>query len=407
MRLVALVIPLIPLVASAENGREVSTVHEGTKATPVIGGADAVAGKWPDVAAVNFSGSQGCTGTLIAPTVVLTAGHCNDTTLDSVLIGTTSLAKPQDGQLVNVMKRIEYPSSQSSEDLTVLVLAEPARMEPRKIATGWARLDIKNGASVAIVGYGAVDRNGPVTFDQTEQYVNELQEATTTITDADCTINANNGCNAPAMPAGELGAGGMGIDTCPGDSGGPMYLLTDYGTFLAGVTSRSYDNATYWCSEGGIYERPDKVIDWIEQAAGVLVARGPEPTFDPLVGVRGHGVESMIEANDPKSDQHTYEITTPPTYGTAAVRSDGRVKVCTDPGVVGGDTMTVTITDASDATRKLAVTMPITIQDGDPGSDCSVSDFGDGGGCCDSGRSAGGSIPLSIAVLLLVHRRRR
>jgi uncharacterized protein (TIGR03382 family) len=52
--------------------------------------------------------------------------------------------------------------------------------------------------------------------------------------------------------------------------------------------------------------------------------------------------------------------------------------------------------------------MPITIQDGDPGADCSVSDFGqDGGGCCDSGRSAGGSIPLSIAVLLLVSRRRR
>ena len=41
------------------------------------------------------------------------------------------------------------------------------------------------------------------------------------------------------MPDGELGAGGMGIDTCPGDSGGPLYLPTDFGTFLAGVTSPS------------------------------------------------------------------------------------------------------------------------------------------------------------------------
>ena len=140
MRLVALVIPLIPLVANAENGRDASTVHESSTATPVIGGADAVAGKWPDVAAVNFGGSQGCTGTLIAPTVVLTAGHCNEADLDNVLVGTTSLARPQDGEMINVMKRIEYPSSQSSEDLTVLVLAEPARVEPRRIASGWAQV---------------------------------------------------------------------------------------------------------------------------------------------------------------------------------------------------------------------------------------------------------------------------
>ena len=74
----------------------------------------------------------------------------------------------------------------------------------------------------------------------------------------------------------------MGIDTCPGDSGGPMYLLTEYGTFLAGVTSRSYDNSQFACSEGGIYGRPDKIVDWIEQQTGVKVARGPEPTARPI-----------------------------------------------------------------------------------------------------------------------------
>jgi secreted trypsin-like serine protease len=412
MRLVALLVPFIPLVAQAETDRGAA---EGpvlaTTSTPVIGGADAMAGKWPDVAAViDDTGFQFCTGTLIAPNVVLTAGHCSiGVTPASVLIGTSSLARASEGETIAVMKHVEFPSSQRSVDVTVLVLAQSSTKTPRKIATGWAKLDIKNGAQVAIAGFGAVDRSGPVTFDNQEQYVNELNEAVTTITDANCTINAANGCNPLAAPDGELGAGGMGIDTCPGDSGGPLYLMTDYGTFLAGVTSRSYDDATYWCSEGGIYARPDKIVDWIEEQAGVKVGRGPEPTFDPMMAVRGNAAETKIEANDPKTSQHTFAITTPPAHGTAKIRDDGALRVCTDAGVAGVDGMTVSITDKGDPARVLSVKIPITIEDGTPGSNCSVDAFddgGNGGGCCDSGRSAGGAIPLSILVLVLLRRRR-
>lgn len=391
---------------ATSEGTHVPTPTPG--AAPVIGGADAPAGKWPDVAAVNFAGQQGCTGTLIAPTVVLTAGHCNGTDLDSVIIGTSSLARAAEGETITVAKRIEYPSSQTTIDVTALVLSRASTREPRKIATGWASLEIKNGASIQIVGYGAVDRNGPVPFNMDEQYVNELQEATTAITDADCTINAANGCNAAAKPAGELGAGGMGIDTCPGDSGGPVYLPTPFGTFLAGVTSRSYDDAMFWCSEGGIYARPDKVADWIEKETGVPIGRGPEPTYAPLSAVRGNAAETQITANDPRSEGHTFAITTAPKFGKAAIKDDGSVRVCTDPGVAGEDSMVVTITDTTDATRALAIKLPITILDGAAGSGCDPNDFGgDGGGCCDAGRSAGGSIPLGLGVVALVLRRRR
>lgn len=394
-----LLLPALPLVARAGN-------H-----APVIGGGDAPYGKWPDVAAVNFSGSPECTGTLIAPTVVITAGHCVDPTLDSVLIGTDSLINKDKGEIIRVMKMIEYPNSQRTMDISVLVLEKASTREPRKIASGWASLDIKNGASVNIVGYGAVDRAGPVDFDHDEQYVNELQEATTTITDADCTINKDNGCVAAVMPRGELGAGGMGIDTCPGDSGGPLYLPTDYGTFLAGVTSRSYDDATYWCSEGGIYVRPDKVTDWIEEVTGVAIARGPEPTVPKMLSaVRGHAAEAQIDANDPKSEKHTYAITTQPKYAKAAIKDDGHLRVCMDPGVVvQDDSLAITVTDKNDATRTLSYTVKLTIQDGEPpDDDCNPEAFdSDSGGCCDSGRSAGGSLPLGIGVLVLLRRRRR
>ena len=364
---------------------------------PVIGGHDAVAGKWPDVAAINdSSGEQGCTGTLIAPTVVLTAQHCLDINPSAVVIGATSLARPSEGEVIPVIRDVGYPNGFRSFDVAILILQRPSTITPRKIASGWASVDIKNGATASIVGYGAVDRDSLV-------YKDELQEAEVPITDADCTTSV--GCNALAKPAGELGAGGMGIDTCEGDSGGPLYITSDLGTFLAGVTSRGYDDNQFTCSEGGIYARPDKIVAWIEKEAGVPVARGPEPTYGALSAVRGGAAETSIEANDPKSDSHTFAVTTQPMYGTAKVLSDGRLRVCTNPDVAGADQVTVTLTDADDTSRSIFITMPITIRDGDPES-CDLDDF-DEGGCCSTSRGATGSVPLAIAVLVLLRRRRR
>lgn len=396
MRALAVALSLfVPLAAVA-----------GPVESPIIGGTDAPFGKWPDVAAVYLSdNSQECTATLVAPTVVLTAGHCvidlMGETVKYVLIGTNSLIKKAEGEVITVTKAIEYPSSQSTFDVALLILEKPSTREPRKIAVGWPSIDIKNGADVSIVGYGAIDMNAMM-------YVNELKEATIKISDADCTTHANDGCSPAAKPAGELGAGGRGMpDTCPGDSGGPLYLATDYGTFLAGVTSRGYDNNVYDCSEGGIYVRPDKLVAWMEEASGVAIARGPEPTVpDKLTGVRGHLIEALIDANDPKSTKHDFAIKTQPKYATAAVHDDGHLRVCTDPGVVAMDKLELTITDKTDATRVLTYTIPLEITDGDAGDGCDAEDF-DSGGCCDSGRSAGGSIPLALGVLAVLLKRHR
>jgi len=211
-------------------------------------------------------------------------------------------------------------------------------------------------------------------------------------------------------PGGELAAGGMGIDSCNGDSGGPLYLLTDYGTFLVGVTSRGYTTSTKPCGDGGIYVRPDKVIDQLETMAGVALTRGPEPQFDKLATTGGDAAETHIDANDPKSDSHSFEITTPPASGTARVRDDGELRVCTTATPTPAtDQLVVTITDKKDSTRKLALTVPIAIAPGSATS-CDVDAFSAGdGGCCDSGhggRGAAGSLALAGIVLLALRRRR-
>jgi len=272
-----------------------TALADSATTSPVVGGHDAVPGVWPDVAGIMFDNGgelvMECTGTLIAPTLVITAGHCNFDTMKAVWVGSVSRSQLGDGEQIEVVERFEYPDSQNSIDVTVVRLARASAKPPRTIATGWARFDIVDGADIRLVGFGAVNESG-------SEYIDPLQEASSTITDADCSTTAL-GCNPAARPDGELGAGGDGIDTCFGDSGGPLYLLTDHGTFLAGVTSRGYDTATRPCADGGIYGRPDAIVEWIEETTDVTLPRGPEPSADVLVAPGGNGAVT-IEPNDPR-----------------------------------------------------------------------------------------------------------
>src|SRR6185437_5544267 len=46
----------------------------------IVGGHDAAPGAYPSIAEITFGSSFLCTGTLIAPNYVLTAGHCGSIT---------------------------------------------------------------------------------------------------------------------------------------------------------------------------------------------------------------------------------------------------------------------------------------------------------------------------------------
>src|ERR1700733_13791493 len=220
----------------------------GNLDAPVIGGSDAPQGMWPATAAILYGSASDpgaansdpqtsfeCSGVLVAPNVVLTAGHCVPSVtagsgegyigdLTGVLIGASSLADPSQGQLIVATNNdiTAYPSSQTSIDIGIIKLETPSTLTPAPIADGWAKFDISNGAKVEFVGYGAINSSGSM-------YIPQEQEAQSTITDYDC--SQSSGCRAAAMPDGELGAGGSGIDTSPRASAGGMYVLQTSRTF--------------------------------------------------------------------------------------------------------------------------------------------------------------------------------
>src|SRR5450432_1200765 len=82
---------------------------------PIVGGHDAAVGAWPDAVAVLTNGALHCGGILIAPDLVVTAGHCCgspgselDPPPDHVLIGATRLSQPGDGETIAVAQVIAH-----------------------------------------------------------------------------------------------------------------------------------------------------------------------------------------------------------------------------------------------------------------------------------------------------------
>jgi endonuclease G len=388
----------VVITAAAVTAAAPARVAAAPGTAPVLGGADVPEGTWRDAAGVVIDGFVDCSAVLVAPTVALTAGHCDDPALTDVIVGTNDLSHPERGETLAVAARITYPDYRDTFDVTALVLATPSTVTPRAIATGWAAADIADEAAVTLVGFGAIDRDGT-------EFVDALQAADTVITDATCA--GARGCNAAARPAGELGAGGMGRDTCPGDSGGPLYLRTAYGDFVAGLTSRGYDGADSACEDGGIYVRPDAIVGWVEDVTGVAIARGPEPSAPALEMVRGDGAEVAIDAGDPAADEHDFAIAAPPAFGRATVDGDGRLAYCSDPARIGADTVVVAITDARDDARRVELAVAIDVRDGTPAPECSVELAG--GGCCSAGTplDLGTLVPVLVVGAAMVRRRRR
>jgi hypothetical protein len=252
---------------------------------PIVGGKRAAPGDWPDVVAV--LGREGsCTGTLIAPDVVLTAGHCADILPSFVIANTTDYAAEHTGETIAVKSTRAYPRWEEQYDVAVLVLEHVAKPKPRAIATGClANRLLGELRPATVVGFG-------LTSPRADDDNTQLFQASVPILDPTCGSDPT--CEPAVIPNGEFTAGGRGTDSCFGDSGGPAFLDGPDGPVLAGVVSRGLALPGIPCGNGGVYVRADKVTAWIERVTKRKLVR---------VGCGGPADDPEIEAADEAANE--------------------------------------------------------------------------------------------------------
>jgi trypsin len=242
----------------------------------IVGGHDAAAGAFPSIAEVHLGKSFLCTGTLIAPNYVLTAGHCGSLTggagvgtpaswppaLIDVYIGSN---KPGKGEKVPVASATVSPDYLAVDgyDITLLKLASASTKAPTQVSGASETAAWAPGTMETIAGWGTTSEGG-----STPSTLQEAQVPVTT--DADCGAAYSNFDPKTMLCAGFPQGG---VDTCQGDSGGPLF-----GTNASGVRrvvgATSFGEGCARPGKPGVYARVGDTAlrQWIASVAPAGVA---------------------------------------------------------------------------------------------------------------------------------------
>jgi trypsin len=247
-----------------------------TPSMAVVGGSDAANGEFPSVTEVVIAKGFLCTGTLIAPDTVLSAGHCGSITggagvaspaayppqLIDVYIGSN---KPGQGERVPVQRVTTHPDYflGAGYDIVLLKLSRASTKTPTPVSGSaeealWAPTTMET-----IAGFGATEEGGDLP--------DTLQKAQVPVTtDAYC-ADAYDSFEAISQICAGYPEGG--VDTCQGDSGGPMFGRTAAGA-LRVVGATSYGEGCARPGRPGVYARvgDDTLREWIRSQVPAGVA---------------------------------------------------------------------------------------------------------------------------------------
>ncbi|MBS1887304.1 MAG: serine protease [Actinobacteria bacterium] len=253
----------------------------------VIGGHNATIAQYPSLAfieGVQATAGYACTGTVVAPRVVLTAGHCVEDiesssivepSLIAVATGVSNLQRISRPQISTVEKVLAYPGFDPTKlqgDAGLLILSAPVTAPPIPLATEAEATLYEPGNKLTVAGWGIDNQS-------TEHAPNQLQAATVPIEEpALCKEGTRRFYPFfdPTHQVCTLDAPHFKITTCHGDSGGPAIATRADGSQVeVGVTSLG--DGTCNPASPAVFTRVDQIQTWVQSWINAVEAGGPTP----------------------------------------------------------------------------------------------------------------------------------
>lgn len=242
----------------------------------MIGGHPADLANWGFTVALREHKSFFCTGSVVSPTVVLTAAHCvrhRDLHKLRVVAGRERLRRSGSGEVIRVadIRRIPSYRKNALHDLALVKLRAPTAAPPIALATASeARALTQPGTTLYVAGYGDTR---PL-FSVRPRY-GHLTAATERVrANKRCARAYRRSFHARSMICSlgrRFGHKPIGSTTCFGDSGGPLVGVTPAGPRLLGVTSFAGVAGNIACgarSTPSVYARVSTATDFVEGLVG-------------------------------------------------------------------------------------------------------------------------------------------
>jgi trypsin len=252
------------VLASVGVATSAAGADEPTDVQPmIIGGEETTTDENPFVVALTTpDGFQFCGGTIVAPTKVVTAAHCTESSAPAdvkVVAGRTVLSSGEGtvAGVTDIWIHPEWDSAALTNDASVLTLDTPLTQAPLALASP-ADTDLyAAGANSTVYGWGVTESGSP------SDHLRKVDLPV--VADDACGASYPDEFNAASMACAGLAEGGK--DSCQGDSGGPLSGVAADGTRkLIGIVSWGQG-----CAEAnfyGVYGRVSAFHDLIAAQIG-------------------------------------------------------------------------------------------------------------------------------------------